>query len=448
MSLLAAPGAVTVAQDSDIYIDAVSGTAVYGDPADRFTLPLVGEWRAAETDTPGTRLVLNDPAVELHVLSLGPDEPAGAEDVLERLGIDTETLTLIEENEDPREFPGWQVHLYLREDGRAVGVLSRGLEDGAVTLVGIGDPASILSAETVLTVRRFSELPVAAYLTQAEVRRAATPGSVDAIEDLDNVEFYSGDTKLTGRLRLPEGEGPFPAVVGTHGSGRGSRWAGEYVPVSHLVDAGFAVFNYDKRGVDDSDGQFTEVGVDTAGWRLPELADDALAAAAFVRGLEEIDPSSVGLMGGSQAGWVNPLAASRSDDLAFIVSVVGPTVTVGEEIYYSDLTGGGPRLPSDFSEEQRESLDEKLEAYDGPVGYDPRPAIETMTTPGLWVLGGRDASIPTPQTQAILDEISAERPGMIDVIVHEETGHDIAHHLYQDEVVEWLSSQLEMTPTD
>ena len=71
-----------------------------------------------------------------------------------------------------------------------------------------------------------------------------------------------------------------------------------------------------------------------------------------------------------------------------------------------------------------------------------------MDTPGLWVLGGRDASIPTPQTRAILDEIAAERPGMIDVMVHEDAGHDIGHHLYQDEVVEWLSLQLGTTPAD
>jgi dienelactone hydrolase len=220
------------------------------------------------------------------------------------------------------------------------------------------------------------------------------------------------------------------------------------VPVSFLVDAGYAVFNYDKRGVDDSDGQFIEVGVDTAGWRLPELADDALAAAAFVRGLEEIDRASVGLMGGSQAGWVNPLAASRSEDLAFIVSVVGPTVTVGEEIHYSDLTGGGPRLPADISEEQRQNLAGELEAYDGPSGYDPRPAIETMTVPGLWILGGRDASIPTPQTQAILDEIAAEHPEVIDVVVHEDAGHDIGHSLYQDEVLDWLTLQLGKSSAD
>jgi esterase/lipase len=71
-----------------------------------------------------------------------------------------------------------------------------------------------------------------------------------------------------------------------------------------------------------------------------------------------------------------------------------------------------------------------------------------MTAPGLWVLGGRDASIPTPQTRAILDEIAAERPGMIDVVVHEDAGHDIAHHLYQDEVVDRLSSKLGTTSAD
>jgi len=441
--LLAGSSVVAAAQESDTHLDPSSGELVYGDPADRFTLPLVGGWTVtrAEDGSYG-HLTLDNPTVDLYAVSLGPDEATESDAVLARIGIDAQSLLLVEETTDAKEFPGWRVILYAREDGMLVGVLSRELDDGSVTLVGIGDLGSIVSAETVLTVRRFSDLPVAEYLARSENRLVTAPTSVAGIDDLDNIEFHSGGTKLMGRLRLPDGEGPFPAVVGTHGSGRGTRWAGEFVPVTHLVDAGFAVFNYDKRGVDDSGGHFVEVGAETGGWRLPELADDALAAVAFLQGLEGIDPGRVGLMGGSQAGWVNALAASRTGDLAFIVSVVGPTVTVGEEIYYSDLTGGGPRLPREMGDEQRQSIADKLAAYDGIRGFDPRPAIEAMTIPGLWILGGRDASIPTPESRAILEEITAEYDKDITVVTHPEQGHDIGHSVYQDEVVEWLGAQL------
>ena len=43
----------------------------------------------------------------------------------------------------------------------------------------------------------------------------------------------------------------------------------------------------------------------------------------------------------------------------------------------------------------------------------------------------------TPRNLLNLDE-----RGLIHDIFPKEAGHDIAHHLYQDEVVEWLSPQL------
>jgi dienelactone hydrolase len=176
------------------------------------------------------------------------------------------------------------------------------------------------------------------------------------IEDVDRGDFYSGAKRLTGRPLLPQGDGPFPSIVQAHGSGMSTRFSdGAYFVPADLVDAGFVVFYYNKRGVGDSEGVFAEVGTETGGWRLPQPADDALAGVDFLRGLEEIDADRIGLMGGSQAGWVNPLAASRSDDVSFVVSVVGPTVTVGEEIYYGDLTGGDERLP-EMSEEMPSAL--------------------------------------------------------------------------------------------
>jgi hypothetical protein len=217
---------------------------------------------------------------------------------------------------------------------------------------------------------------------------------------------------------------------------------GAYFVPPALVDAGFAVLYYDKRGVGDSEGVFVEVGTENGGWRLPQLADDALAGVAFLRGLDEIDPERIGLMGGSQAGWVNPLAASRSDDVAFVVSVVGPTVTVGEEIFYSDLTGGDVRLP-EMSEEERQALSDQFATYDGAPGFDPRPAIEMMTVPGLWLWGEIDASIPTPESKAILEGIIAEHGKDLAFVSYPDQGHDIGPEAYLADAVEWIDAQLE-----
>jgi hypothetical protein len=93
-----------------------------------------------------------------------------------------------------------------------------------------------------------------------------------------------------------------------------------------------------------------------------------------------------------------PIAARRAPDAAFMVLIVGPTVSVGMENYYSRL-----------AEETTTPLDEVYAQLDfrGAPGFDPRPTLETLSTPGLWLLGEKDRSIPTRQSVAILGDLEA-----------------------------------------
>src|SRR5262252_10492392 len=130
--------------------------------------------------------------------------------------------------------------------------------------------------------------------------------------------FRSGDVVLAFTLDLPEGPGPFPAVVMGHGSGRVTRdqlvWASR-----HFTDLGFAVLRFDKRGVGESTGQFVFVGTKDSPWVFPQLASDVAAGVRFLRTRHEIDGRRIGLFGVSQAGWILPLAARDLGDIAFMV---------------------------------------------------------------------------------------------------------------------------------
>jgi pimeloyl-ACP methyl ester carboxylesterase len=210
--------------------------------------------------------------------------------------------------------------------------------------------------------------------------------------------FPSGEVRLGYTLDLPAGAGPFPAVVFGHGSGRTTRDEARGL-ASRLVASGFAVLRYDKRGVGESTGVYENVGVGNATRVLGLLADDMAAGVAFLRTRPEIDPRRVGFMGVSQAGWIIPLAAQRAPNVAFMVLVVGPTVSVGLEIYYSDL--------AEFSTVPLDQVQAQLGAFQGPAGFDPRPTLETLSVPGLWLLGDADRSIPTPQTVAVLESLRA-----------------------------------------
>jgi dienelactone hydrolase len=209
--------------------------------------------------------------------------------------------------------------------------------------------------------------------------------------------FANGDVSLSYLLERPPGAGPFPAVVIGYGSGEVRKEEFQFL-ASNMLSRGFAVLRYDKRGVGNSTGTYSMVGIQNSERMFADLSGDMAAGAELLRTLPDVDRTRVGLMGVSQAGWIIPLAARRSRP-AFMFILVGPTVTVGQEIYYSQ-----------FAEETAKPFDELskiLEAYTGPHGFDPRPVLDELTVPGLWLLGSADRSIPTIETVEILDQLIA-----------------------------------------
>lgn len=213
--------------------------------------------------------------------------------------------------------------------------------------------------------------------------------------------FANGDVRLSYRLDLPDRAGPVPAVVFGHGSGRATKNTCRFL-ADGFLERGFATLCFDKRGVGDSTGVYSDVGTGNSETMFPLLASDMAAGVRFLRGNSEIDASRIGLAGNSQAGWIIPLAAAAAQP-AFMVLVVGPTVSVGEEIFYSNIV--------EFSSAPLSDALDRLQTYSGPRGFDPVPTLQTLNVPGLWLLGGEDRSIPTPRTVAILDQLKvAGRP--------------------------------------
>jgi dienelactone hydrolase len=126
----------------------------------------------------------------------------------------------------------------------------------------------------------------------------------------------SGGVELRGLLVAPESASPpRPGVVLVHGAG--PHPGTDYLPEAEaFARAGIVALVYDKR---------------TEGYSLLErsfatLADDALAAVRALRERPGVDPARVGLWGLSEGGWVAPLAASRSTDVAFLITVAGTGV--------------------------------------------------------------------------------------------------------------------------
>lgn len=264
---------------------------------------------------------------------------------------------------------------------------------------------------------------------------AFTPNPVRAGAQLDGIAFQSGDLTLVGLLQLPQGEGPFPALIWVHGSGRSTRHEADWL-AADLVRNGYAIFQYDKRGVGDSGGVYSGVSAGTSERLMAGLASDAAAAAEFLATQPQIDSAHIGLFGASQAGWIAPQAADLSDKVSFIALISGPAVTVGIENLYSRMTDDQNGA---ISEAQVEEYSQSIANYDFDFGYDPRGAIAALRIPALWILGARDASQPTRETAAILEEIRATNDN-ITIFVYPNGNHFLSGQAYMDEVLlPWLS---------
>jgi pimeloyl-ACP methyl ester carboxylesterase len=234
------------------------------------------------------------------------------------------------------------------------------------------------------------------------------------------VHFTCEETALAGTLYLPNGSGRPPAVVWVHGSGEQPRL--NYGPVvAPLVEDGVAVFSYDKRGVGESEGACC-----TSPGEYDLVAADADGAVNAVRSHPEIDPNKVGLYGASEAGWVVPLADSRlAKPVAFTALVDGPAVTTGEEEVWSDAAGEEDEGP--LTAEKKAEATQKLQEA-GPSGFDPAPLIEQMSTPGLWLYGGADKSIPTGRSVEILTRMKQAGKDFT-IVVFPNAGHGLVDNV-------------------
>jgi uncharacterized protein len=244
--------------------------------------------------------------------------------------------------------------------------------------------------------------------------------------------FDNGDVRLSYQLDLPARTAKVPAVVFGHGSGRQTKDNCRFLAPQFLA-RGFATLCYDKRGVGASTGEYENAGTRNSVRVFDLLAGDMAAGVHFLRARSDIDQSRIGLVGVSQAGWIIPFAAARVQP-AFMILLVGPTVSVGEEIFYSRL------VEFDETKPLADAYAE-LPAFDGERGFDPRQTLESLRVPGLWLLGGDDRSIPTPRTAAILDELRARgRP--FTRVVFPGADHSLRGARIWDEIDPWLKATL------
>lgn len=269
--------------------------------------------------------------------------------------------------------------------------------------------------------------------------------------EVTDATFDSKGTKLAGRLVLPEGDGQVPILVLIHGSERYS--ARDYYTLQRLLPAnGVGVFVYDKRGTGKSGGTYTQ--------SFSILADDAVAAMAEARRLAGKRTGRAGFEGGSQGGYVAPLAATRTP-VDFVIVGFGLAVSPLEEdqqeivlemklkghsaseiaaalqiadaagtvmssrftegftrfdalraryrtaSWYKDLHGN---FTSDLLPYSQAELKAKSKEFivGTPWHYRSMPVLRQLKSPQLWQLGVDDLDAPSAETARRLEALQAE----------------------------------------
>jgi len=270
---------------------------------------------------------------------------------------------------------------------------------------------------------------------------------------------------LAATLTIPQGKGPFPAVVLITGSGpqdRDETLLGHkpfLILSDYLTRHGIAVLRADDRGTAKSTGDFSKA-------TTADFATDTEAGVAYLKTRAEVDAHKIGLIGHSEGGVIAPMIAARNHDVAFIVMMAGTGVP-GDEILVAqgeaiEVAGGkSPEEAAKNAAKEKEmltlvetekddavlqkELKEKMagEVPEAQIGlqisqitsvwfryfltYDPATALRKVTCPVLAINGALDKQVLPSQNLPPIRKALAES-GNPHVEVDELPG---LNHLFQ-----------------
>jgi pimeloyl-ACP methyl ester carboxylesterase len=299
-----------------------------------------------------------------------------------------------------------------------------------------------------------------------EIRRPQNPvPPYPYREEEVRIEHTAAGITLAGTLTLPQGNGPFPAVLLITGSGpqdRDESIAGHrpfLVLADNLTRRGLAVLRTDDRGVGGSTGDFSSA-------TMEDFTADAAASVAYLRARSDIDGARIGVLGHSEGAVVAPMLAVRDPRIGYLVLLAGTGVPGADVLIEQNrLVGRAMGMPGQTIEENlavlrasleivreggevetmRAKLREQLSVVMPPsqgepqvaalttpwfrhfVAYDPATALRQVRCPVLALNGSKDLQVPPSQNLPAIRK-ALEAGGNKRVLAQELPG---LNHLFQ-----------------
>lgn len=292
-------------------------------------------------------------------------------------------------------------------------------------------------------------------LARDDIASAAARTTSFSLPGDEAVRIPASGFTLAGTVTKPQGaSGPLPAVILIGGSGATDRdGVAAGIPVlgqiaRDLVEAGFLVVRYDKRGVGQSGGRTEAV-------LISDFAEDVRAIVSWLRDRDDVDDRRIGLVGHSEGAWVAMNVASR-DDRVKAIALASAAATTGAELVLEQqrhvldrmkatdadrqakvdlqrrineaaLTGKGwDDLPTDVRAQAQTPFFQSF------LAFDPAKVMKDVDQPVLIVQGSLDTQVPPAHADKLAEMARARKrqvatdlvivPGVNHLLVPAKTG--------------------------
>ncbi|MBE6908579.1 MAG: alpha/beta fold hydrolase [Ruminococcaceae bacterium] len=289
------------------------------------------------------------------------------------VGEDTNILSY----DDAFNLPEWSVAAFQWACGA-------GVINGKGTALAPSDSAT--RAELAAVLMRFDKLIESQKIVGELI-------SID-VPAVDDIPAHSVPAIVT----LPEGEGPFPAVVMLHGTGSNKNEAGGGYDLAApaMAEAGIATIRIDFMGNGDSTASYKDYNYTSANI-------DAKAAADYMAKLDVVDANKLAVMGWSQGG-TNALLAAAAYPGTFkaVVTWAGALdlTTMFDNFdaaYETAKTTGSYEMTFDW----RDSLPVGERWFKEVKETDVLKAIEGLKAPVLSIHGDKDDTVPFADSENV-----------------------------------------------